>query len=69
MPTLTTWPSVEEVERCESVEACLRWNRFLPSPTDEGKVEVINAVVARLAELRKADPGGYVEASKALGWD
>lgn len=64
-----SWPTLAEVRKCESVEACLRWNRFLPSPTDESKVEIINAVIKRLAVLRKGDLAGYVEASKRLGWD
>jgi hypothetical protein len=62
------WPSVEEVERCEDVEACLRWNRFLPSPANDDQVSVINAVVKRLGELRGRDNGAYVQASKNLGW-
>lgn len=63
------WPTIEQVEACESVEQCLSWNRFLPSPTDEGKIAVINAVVKRLKVLRARDNGAYVQASKNLGWD
>lgn len=65
----TDWPSVEQVEACENVEECLRWNRFLPSPDNDGRVLVINAVVKRLGELRARDNGSYVTASKNLGWD
>lgn len=68
MPMIATWPSVEEVKKCEDVETCLRWHRFLPPPFDEVKIEVIDAVVERFSELRKADPAGYTEASKRLGW-
>ncbi|HXU04354.1 MAG TPA: hypothetical protein VN903_25510 [Polyangia bacterium] len=62
------WPTVAEVEACENVETCLRWNRFLPSPANDGQVAVINAVVKRLRELRARDDGAYVAASKNLGW-
>lgn len=67
--TKVPWPPVGVVERCQSIEICLRWNRFLPSPTDDGKVAVINAVVNRLGVLRARDNGAYVRASKNLGWD
>lgn len=62
------WPTVEEVERCEDVEAVLRWNRFLPSPTTDAQVAVIDAVIKRMGELRDRDNGAYVQASKNLGW-
>lgn len=64
-----TWPTLEQVEGCEDVEACLRWNRFLPSPAADHQVAVINAVVARLKVLRDRDNDAYVRASKNLGWD
>jgi hypothetical protein len=62
------WPTVAEVEASESVEAVLRWNRFLPSPPDDEKVKVIDAVIKRLGELRARDNDAYVRASKNLGW-
>ena len=64
----TGWPTLEQVESCEDVEACLRWNRFLPSPTNDEKVTIINAVVERLKMLRARDNDAYVRASKNLGW-
>lgn len=66
---MANWPSVAEVEGCQNVETCLRWNRFLPPPDEDWKVDVIKAVVVRLRELREADPDAYVQASKSLGWD
>lgn len=67
--TVASWPTLEQVESCEDVEACLRWNRFLPSPTDDEKVTIINAVVERLKVLRARDNDAYVRASKNLGWE
>lgn len=51
------------------VERVLRWNRFLPSPRDDGQIEVINAVVERLGKLRAENNDAFVAASKAIGWD
>jgi hypothetical protein len=65
----TAWPSLKQVTSCEDVETCLRWNRFLPSPTREPQYEIIVAVVKRLGELRIRDNDAYVRASKSLGWD
>lgn len=69
MTTSPTWPTVAEVEACEDVEACLRWNRFLPTATNDDQEHVINAVVKRLSILRYRDNDAYVQASKNLGWD
>lgn len=69
MARTVAWPTVEEVESCESVERCLEWNRFLPRPTEDAHVAVIDAVVKRLRELREQDNDAYVRASKHLGWD
>lgn len=57
---------MEEVERADVV-ALLRWNRFLPSPTDDERAAATRAF-ERLGELQAADPGAFVEASKGLGW-
>ncbi len=62
------YPTLEEVTGCEDVEACLRWNRFLPSPTNDDQVAIIDAVVRRLGILRARDNDAYVRASKNLGW-
>lgn len=61
-------PTVEQVRACDDVETVLRWNRFLPSPRNDQEVEVINAVVERLAELRERSNAAYVAASKRIGW-
>lgn len=66
--TAPGWPDVRDVELCEDVERCLRWNRFLPGPANDEQVEVINAVVKRLGELRARDNDAFVRASKNLGW-
>lgn len=65
---MSQWPTVDQVEKSESVEQVLRWNRFLPPPVDDDKVAVIDAVVERLKVLRARDNGAYVQASKNLGW-
>lgn len=65
---LATWPTVAEVQACEDVEKCLRWNRFLPGPMNDEQVLVIMAVVRRLKTLRARDNDAYVRASKNLGW-
>lgn len=67
--TALAWPTIAEVEGSESVEAVLRWNRFLPRPANDGQVKVIDAVIKRLGELRARDNDAYVRASKNLGWD
>lgn len=69
MPRTVAYPTLKEVEDCTSVERCLEWHRFLPSPQNEEQVAVINAEVAKLAELRKADPAAFTRASKNLGWE
>lgn len=69
MTRTVPWPTVEQVEACESVERCLEWNRFLPRPTVDAHIPVLNAVVNRLSELRSWDTGAYIQASKNLGWD
>lgn len=66
--TTATWPTMDEVTGCEDVEACLRWNRFLPGPMNDDQVAIINAVVRRLGILRSRDNDAYVRASKNLGW-
>jgi len=64
----SVFPHLQTVLHCEDVEQCLGWNRFLPSPENVSEVEVINAVVKRLGELRTQDNDAYVRASKRLGW-
>lgn len=63
------WPTIAEVQACENVETCLRWNRFLGPPMDDEQVKVIKAVVTRLRTLRSRDNDAFVRASKSLGWD
>jgi hypothetical protein len=62
------FPTLEQVESA-GVEQVLRWNRFLPSPKDDGDVEVIRLNCERLAKLRGEDNAAYVAASKSIGWD
>jgi len=68
MARTVSWPTLADVSNCNDVEACLRWNRFLPSPTNDPQVHVIDAVVKRLSELKARDNDAYVRASKNLGW-
>lgn len=63
-----TYPTVEQVND-SGINAVLRWNRFLPSPRNDGEVAVINAVVKRLAKLKAEDPAAAVTASKEVGWE
>ena len=62
------YPTIQQVEANTSVEQALRWYRFLPSPK-AAQVDVLNAVIKRLGELRPQDNTAYVEASKSIGWD
>lgn len=68
MTFVAAWPTIEEVSKCENVETCLGWNRFLPGPTNDEQVAIIKAVVRRLGILRSRDNDAYVRASKSLGW-
>ena len=61
-------PTVKEIEAA-GLEALLRWNRFLPSPQNDGEVAALNLIVERLGEKRVANPTGWVTASKAIGWE
>jgi hypothetical protein len=61
------FPTIAQVEAA-GIEQVFRWHRFLPSPKDDGDVEVIRVNMERLAKLRTDDPGAYVAASKQIGW-
>jgi hypothetical protein len=63
------YPTLKEVEDCTSVEQCLRWNRFLPSPRTETQLTTINAVVTKLTALKRHDNTAYTRASRNIGWD
>lgn len=65
---MSAFPTIEQVEASTSVEEVLRWSRFLPRPINDTQVEVINAAVKRLGELRALDNAAYVRASKNIGW-
>lgn len=60
------YPTMEQVEAAGQ-GALMSWSRFLPSPTDENR-PVLDRILARQAELREENPGGYVAASKSAGW-
>lgn len=62
-----TYPTVEQV-RTAGIHAVLRWNRFLPSPHTDEERKVVDAVVARLKQLREAEPHNFVTASKQVGF-
>lgn len=67
--TSASYPTRAEVEAADDVEVLLRWNRFLGPPSNAEQVDVIKAVVARLAILRQQDSAAFTAASKRLGWD
>ncbi len=62
------WPTVQQVEESSDYEQVMRWQRRLPTPANDDELTVLNAVMKRYGELRAADPGAMVAASKAVGW-
>lgn len=62
------WPSGMDAVESADVHSLLKWNRFLPSPTTEAHIDMLNRIVVRLAEEREKAPGAYVQASKSIGW-
>lgn len=61
------FPTAEQVQAAD-VEQCLRWNRFLPAPQDDGDSEILQLVLERLRKLRSEDEGAFVAASKSIWW-
>ena len=60
------YPSLEEVENADSTQI-MRWQRFLPSPSNDEQIKIINRVFARYIELRdKGDINSNT--SKHVGW-
>ena len=64
---MSTYPTVEQVNAADQRQL-LSWTRFLPSPSDDAQIEVLNVAMDRQAELREANPAEFVAASKSLGW-
>ena len=52
-----------------SYEGLLRHNRYAPVGDPWFQGETGDYWLKRMAELRDADPGGAVAASKRIGWD
>lgn len=61
------YPTLEQVEKA-SHEQLLRWNRFLPSPTSDDQIEVLNLIAERLKIQQSIDPAEHTRASKSIGW-
>ena len=47
------YPTLQAVEKCDDAYTVLSWNRFLPSPQNDEEVEIMNAIVKRMNEIRK----------------
>jgi hypothetical protein len=52
-----------------SYEGLLRHNRYAPAGDPWFQGETGQYWIKRMAELRDADPGGAVGASKRIGWE
>lgn len=48
-----SYPTLQDVEKCDDPYTVLSWNRFLPSPQNDDEVGIVNAVVKRMNEIRK----------------
>ena len=57
----------EAIDRL-TVEQLLQQHRFTPAGDPRYQGEEGDYRMRRLAELRTADPGAYVAASKNIGW-
>lgn len=56
------YPTTEEVLKADRLTIC-KWYRFLPSPTNDQELQILNLVVNRCNEL-----GGFTpQISKQLG--
>ena len=60
------FPTMEEVESATPIQI-LRWNRFLPSPTNPSEVEVNNKIFDLYKEY-KDDGKIDSNTSKSVGW-
>ena len=57
------YPTLKEVESASRYTIC-GWYRFLPSPTNDEQVKIMNRICERFKEL-----GGFTpEISKSMGW-
>jgi hypothetical protein len=64
------YPSRSQIEKASLVEL-VRWNRYLPTPSNDENRERIRLIIARINEARE-QPGGrekFTAASKVVGWD
>lgn len=60
------YPTVDQLEDA-TPDQILRWHRFLPSPSSESQVEVINKIFSKYKELsQKGDIDSNT--SKRVGW-
>lgn len=60
------FPTMEEVESASPTQI-LRWNRFLPSPTNPEEVEVNNRIFNLYKEYKDSDKINSTT-SKNVGW-
>lgn len=61
-----SYPTMDQVEKAE-IFSLTTWIRFLPSPSDENR-PVMERIVERFREIKRADPGAVVAASKEVDW-
>jgi hypothetical protein len=57
------FPTAQDVAKADHVTVA-RWYRFLPSPRNTEEAEVMDLLIARLADLGGMTP----EVSKKIGW-
>jgi len=61
---LKQYPAMEEVEKASHEQLC-RYHRFLPSPSNEDEIRILDMVEKRLHGF-----GGFTpEISKKIGWE
>jgi succinate dehydrogenase flavin-adding protein (antitoxin of CptAB toxin-antitoxin module) len=60
------YPTFQQVEEASDVQL-VSWVRGLPSPNDANR-SILERILERHAERKKADPGAMVAASKLVGW-
>lgn len=61
------YPLLSQVATAD-IRQLLQWNRFLPSPSTEAELEVMNAIVDLMSIARDNDNASFVAASKSIGW-
>lgn len=60
------YPTISQVEDA-TPDQIMRWQRFLPSPSNDTEVEIINLIFSKYKELKQK---GDIDSntSKRVGW-